>query len=159
MNTRKTLVLPERNPLTHAAHRRQAFWQITLPVLVGSLLLLLALVGVILTASGASSGEQVQRWANISLIWLILPNLVFVVLATAFFTAILYLVTRLLAVVPGYAHLVQIFFLRVNLRVRAFDVAIVRPLLKAKGLTAALRQVCKSIKKQTSQEDITYGNG
>ncbi len=142
----KQFVLPERNPVTHAAHRREVFWQITLPLLIGGLLLLAALVGVIVAAVGANVG--VSRWADVSLIWLLLPVLPLALGILAVTAAITYGVTALLGVFPGYARLVQDYFLLFERKVKELDARIVEPVLKLHAWLAGLRQAKSSLKAQ-----------
>ena len=66
---------PERNPKTHATHRREVFWQITLPLIIGILLMVAAIVAIILSATQPVT--DLERWAGVSLIWMILPSLFF----------------------------------------------------------------------------------
>ena len=75
MDEKPEFVLPERNPKTHAAHRKEVGWQITLPLIIGCLLLALLMTGVIWSAAGAN--PELRRWADISLVWTLLPALFF----------------------------------------------------------------------------------
>jgi len=150
----KQFVLPERNPVTHAAHRREVWWQITLPLLIGGLLLLAALVGVIVAAVGANEG--VSRWADISLIWLLLPVLPLALLILIVTAAITYGVTALLGIFPGYARLVQDYFLLFEGKVKALNERIVAPVLKVHAWLAGVRQARHSLQAQLhelSQDD------
>ena len=62
MDEKPQFVLPERNPKTHAAHRRDVLRQITLPLVIGSLLLVAVMALVIIAAAGANG--EVRRWVN-----------------------------------------------------------------------------------------------
>jgi hypothetical protein len=138
MNEKPQFVLPERNPQTHAAHRKDVGWQITLPLVIGCLVLVLAIAGVIWAA--ASSNPQVSRLADISLIWLILPALFFALLGLGVMIGITYLVSKLLGVLPGYARLVQDTFTNIYAKALKANNALVAPALKLKSWSAAARR-------------------
>jgi xanthine/uracil permease len=150
MDEKPQFVLPERNPQTHAAHRRDVLRQITLPLVIGSLLLVAGMALVIIAAAGASG--EVRRWADISLVWLILPALFFSLLILGLLTGITYLVSKLLGVLPGYARLVQDGYTTLTGKVMRLSDALVLPLLKLKGWAAAARKA-----RQVATQLITPG--
>ncbi len=127
----------ERNPKTHAAHRRDVFWQITLPLLTG-ILLILATVGAIIF-SALQPVTDVERWAGVSLMWLILPALFFAFLFLALLAALVYGISYLLHLIPPYALVVQLFFERVKDRVSRFLNVSVEPILRINSIWAAIR--------------------
>ena len=149
MEDKKRFVLPERNPRTHAEHRREVFWQITVPLLVGILLLLAAVAGVILGATKPVS--DVGRWADVSLVWLILPTLVFALLFLIILIGLVYGITKLLGIMPRIARQVQVYFELAREKVRQFTNIIVEPFLKAHSLSAAARQAGRSVKTQADE--------
>ncbi len=138
MNEKPPVVLPERNPKTHAAHRKEVWWQITLPLVIGCLVLVLAIAGVIWAAAG--SRPQVTRWADISLIWLILPALFFALLGLGVLVGITYLVSKLLGVLPGYARVVQNAIASVQQKALKANNVLVAPALKLKSWFAGARR-------------------
>ena len=76
-----------QKPVTHESylrHRRQSTWQIFLPIIIGSLLVLAAAVLVFLPVVGVSTGVNSSQYADTSLVWLILPVL-FLAVLIAFF--------------------------------------------------------------------------
>jgi hypothetical protein len=98
-------LLPERNLETYQKHRREIFWQITIPLLIGVLIVLVVAVGVTF-----GSAMDVSRWADISLIWLILPALLIalVLIVTAPGLCPLLLIRKL----PPFMLRLQDFFQR-----------------------------------------------
>ena len=139
MDEKPQFVLPERNPQTHAAHRRDVLRQITLPLVIGSLLLVAGMALVIIAAAGANG--EVRRWADLSLIWLILPALIFSLLILGLLFGLTYLVSKLLGILPGYARLVQDGYTGLTGKVMHLSDALVLPVLKLKGWSAAARKV------------------
>jgi len=138
MDEKPQFVLPERNPQTHAAHRRDVLRQITLPLVIGGLLLVAGMALVIIAAAGANG--EVRRWADLSLIWLILPALIFSLLILGLLFGLTYLVSKLLGILPGYARLVQDGYTGLSGKVMHLSDALVLPLLKLKGWSAAARK-------------------
>ena len=134
MENKPKFQVPERNPATHAIHRREVFWQITFQLII-ALLLILGLVGVVIFAGFQGLGE-VSRWADVSLIWLLLPALVVVLVMLMMLSGVVYLITRLLAILPGYARLAQDFFYLVQVRVKSISDKLVEPVLKLRSFKA-----------------------
>jgi hypothetical protein len=86
------------------AHRRQFAWQILVPLLVAVGLVIAAAV---LISSGA--GSLTRTWADVSIIWLILPALFFAVFFVIVLGFLIYGVARLLQVTPHYSGKAQDF--------------------------------------------------
>jgi hypothetical protein len=131
--------LPPRNPTTHARHRREVFWQITAPLL-GVLILLLVLVGLVIW-SGVQASPEVGRWADISLVWLIVPAMIGAFLFLLLLSGITFGVIKLIQVLPPYARLAQDFFLRVQARVSGAADRLVRPIVQTKSTAAGARRL------------------
>jgi hypothetical protein len=125
--------LPERNPITHAVHKREVFWQIIFPIVIGALILLTLAIG-----SWFVSYNTTSQAANISVIWLFIPLLFFTLFFTFLLAGLAYGLIRLIGILPPYAAVVQNFFILVNLRVRhALDLA-AEPVMKAASAQAML---------------------
>jgi hypothetical protein len=138
MDEKPEFVLPERNPKTHAAHRKEVWWQITLPLVIGCLLVVLAMAGVIWSAAGAN--PELRRWADISFVWLILPALFVALLGLGVVGGLTFLVSKLLGVLPSYARLAQDGIASMGQKaLKATDI-LVAPMLKLKSWRAAARR-------------------
>lgn len=120
--------------MTHAAHRREVFWQITFPLIL-ALLILLGLAGFVIYA-GFQSSAGVSRWADVSLIWLLLPAVVATLIVLVILSGLVYLVSKLLGVFPGYARLVQDYFYLVQVRTKSIADKLVEPVLKIRSYKA-----------------------
>ena len=96
----KTIIPVERvrNPDTHAKHRREVFWQIVVPLGVGILFVIALAGGLIVFEVGDAS-----LWADISLIWLIMPVLLMALIPLALLLAMIYLLVIILRDLPPYA--------------------------------------------------------
>lgn len=127
-------ILRPRNPLTAIRHRREVFWQITLPMVVFVVVLLLLAV-----AAVGLSAPQASVWADISLIFLIIPVMFFALIVMLIFAASIYLSVRLLQVLPYYFFRAQNGFFRLNLQIGRLTNQLVEPILRIHAGNAALR--------------------
>jgi hypothetical protein len=126
--------LPERNPVTHRSHRKQVFWQITVPLIIG-VVILLALG--FLTA-WRTAPEPVRRWADVSLIWLILPMLVMLLLGTVIVGALAFVVIKIIQKLPAAMLRVQSAIASVGAAVRKLGDKLAGPFIRIRSLLAAL---------------------
>lgn len=133
---KESLLLQERNPKTEAAHQKQVFWQVTIPLILGIVLILV--LAVLTTLAGTGT---VHLLGDIALIWLILPLLLILVIFIAIFGGLAYLIIRLNQALPRLAlkahHLIK--GLQATLT-RAADGA-VRPVIKVEGWRATLKAI------------------
>ena len=106
-------VLPERNPKTHKAHNLEVFYQITLPMVFGVVTALL--LAVLATQATAST---VSTWADISLIMMIIPTMIVSLLFLILTAGTIYLMIKLLPLIPPYARFAQDWFAYISFRVR-----------------------------------------
>ena len=139
MDASNRFPLPKRNPRTHARHRREVFWQITVPLLLGVLLLVAALVVIIFSATQPVT--DLGRWAGVSLIWLIMPSLFIALIALVILVGFIYLISLLLHLVPRYALILQLYFEQVKGKVSQLSNRVIEPLVKASSIWAVLRRV------------------
>jgi len=136
MEAPNKLILPERNPVTHARHRREVFWQIIIPMMLGILLVLVAVTIVILSATHAAT--NLSRWADVSLIWLILPSLLIAFIFLTILIAFTYLISIVLKKTPPYAHLIQQYFETGKNKVSFYSNKITDPIVKTRSVWAVL---------------------
>ena len=136
---------PIRNPKTHAEHRREVFWQITFPLLLG-ILLILAAVGVIVYLT-VQPVTDVGRWADVSLIWLILPSLFLALILLVILIGFIVLVSYLLRLIPPYALMVQLYIEQFKGKLSQIFNLSVEPILKIQTLWAAMRHAARLGKK------------
>lgn len=123
------------NPVTQRLHREDVFWQITLPLVVG---ISAGIILAVLTVVGSQrSAETVSRWADISLIWLILPGMFGALVLMALFGSLAYLVLRLIGVLPGYTRQAQDLFLAASFESRLLSDRLVRPILRLNEMWAS----------------------
>jgi hypothetical protein len=122
-----------RNPKTHERYRRQVWLQIFLPL--GLLLLLLAVVSVFLWPR---SPLAASAYADTALVFLILPVMLFGVIALAVVVAAIYLLVMLLRRIPEPAYQVQLALDRVKRKVSQGADLAARPFVRLSAIRAAL---------------------
>ncbi len=137
MDSQKRSTSPERNPKTHAAHKREVFWQITAPLVTG-ILVLLAAVGAIVYST-IQPVTDVGRWASVSLIWLIVPALFFALLILAVVAGLVFAVSYLMGKIPHAALVVQLFFEQIKGKAGQVLNLSAEPILRINAIWAAIR--------------------
>lgn len=99
-----------------ARHRKQMLWQVWAP-LIASIVIFLALA--ILSVVGAVQGSpQVERWGNLSAVWVIMPVLFSGLLLLVIVAGLAYGVHKLLQKMPEWLLKAQLFMLRLALTIR-----------------------------------------
>ena len=134
--------LPERNPATYQQHRKEVFWQITLPMLI-VVILILGMTGI---AVSATAGQQSQ-WANISIIWLAIPSLFFGLVFFIILAGLIYLVTRLLGVLPPYARLAQDWLVGLRYKVGEVSDQAVEPILRVEQTRVSMHTLIQHMRR------------
>jgi hypothetical protein len=136
----KSPIAKERNPLSQQNHRKQVFWQITVP--------LIAIVAVILAVAVLAATGSVQStslWANISLIWLIIPVMVIALILMVMLAGLVYAVVWLVRILPVYSMQVQNFMIAITSQVEKLGNAIVEPILRVNAFLASLQALRRSL--------------
>jgi hypothetical protein len=149
MDTQNRPLHIERNPITHAAHKREVFWQITLPLLLG-ILLILAAVGAIIF-SVIQPVTDVERWADVSLIWLILPSLFFALLLLAILAGLVFAVSYVFRIIPRYTLVIQLYFVQAKSKIGQLLNMSTEPFLRINSLWAAIRYASERGRKPTQE--------
>jgi fatty acid desaturase len=109
------LPFPQEHP-SYQAHRRQMWTQILLPLLM-TVLLFLAVIILTSIATFRDNGE-VGRWAAISTIWLVIPILFAGLIFLALLAGMIYLLARLIGLIPPYSYQAQRFVYRIEGQVK-----------------------------------------
>lgn len=135
----------ERNPVTHQAHRREVFWQITFPIILGvSLILGLSVWTIVYAAQGGSTTHA----AGTSLIFLIIPTMIMGLILLVSLAGFAYAVIWLNQNLPPYAKQVQDIFDLVKERVRYYADQLVEPVLRWRSTQAKIGALVRITKKQ-----------
>jgi hypothetical protein len=129
---------------SYLLHRRQRNAQIILPVVLSAL----GFAGLIVLVSlGAfQSGGDVGRWAAVSTIWIILPMMIAGLILLAVLIVLIFLLARMLAILPYYTGMAQDAVHRVGGYImRGADLA-VKPILVVNGWLETVKAFLGRIK-------------
>ena len=127
----------ERNPVTHQRHRREVFWQITVPLLVVILLLLALAILVVFQATAV----QKSVWADISLMWLIVPALFMAIILMIIFGASAYLCILLIGELPIYFRQAHVWLEYIGYQIAQISDKAVAPVLRIQSFNASMSQL------------------
>ena len=117
--------------------------QILLPILLTAVIFI-AMIVLTSVATFRDHGD-VARWAAISTIWLVLPLLLVGLMVIAISFGLVYLLARLIGLLPPYSHLAQRYIDRAGGYVKRGAEFVVRPVLFADMLKS---QIQKSLKRE-----------
>jgi hypothetical protein len=101
----------------------------------------LILVAAVFT--GRSNTGQVRLWADISIIWLLIPLMLLGVFVFILLAGLIYLLSRLLKATPKHASRIQKFFWQVNQEARRATNLIIKPVMMLKRVAALLKSIFK----------------
>lgn len=136
--------IPQPVHESYLKHRKQVVWQVILPVVLTSLLIV-ALIMLINIAT-FNQGGDVERWAAISTIWIVIPIMVGMLIFLALMVGLVYLMKKLLGVTPTYTGMAQDYVhIGASYVRRALD-AIVEPVLKLNGILASINAFFEKMK-------------
>jgi hypothetical protein len=143
MDNRKPDYKNERNALTHRRHRHEVLWQITLPLGICSLVLLAFSVLTIFMEPAETS-----RWADISLIWLIIPAMLVTLLMFVMLAASIYGLIQLILILPYYSLRLLNGLILVGVYVHDLGNRAVEPILRVKSMNASLKTLGRQISRK-----------
>jgi len=138
--TRSVEAKRERNPLAHARHRKEALWQISVPLVLGSLALL-----VFAGLSFTLGGGETSRWADISIIWLITPVMLVTLFTFVTLAASIYATVKLIQVLPRYSLRLLNGLILIGRYVHQAEDRAVEPVLRLKSFEASARALGRQI--------------
>ena len=125
----------KRNSRTEAAHKREVFWQITFPLIVGGVLALtLAVIAVI----SATSGGSVKQAADAALICLIIPLMFFILIFGVITGAMAFGLVKANEELPFVFKQAQAVLEQVRYQVNLGSDKAVEPILKIRSFFASI---------------------
>ena len=128
--------IPQPVHESYLKHRKQVAWQVILPVVLTSLLIVALIV--LVNIATFNQGGDVGRWAAISTIWIVIPIMFGLLIFLALLVGLVYLMKKLLNVTPTYTGMAQDYVhIGAGYIRRAAD-AIVKPVLQLNGILAGI---------------------
>lgn len=141
---------PIPNHLSFQRHRKQMWTQILLPIFIAALIF----AGVIIITSLATFRDQgeVSRWAAISTIWLILPVMVAGLIFLILLVGMIYLLARIMKLIPPYSSQAQRFVYRIESAVKRFAELFKKPKLALQEIARLVRTYVDNVRKTNSSK-------
>ena len=94
---------------------------------------------------------DVSRWADVSLIWILLPSLFFALILLALTVGLVIAISLLLKAIPRYAYIIQLFFEKGKNKVSQLTRMMVEPILRINSLWAAARRASRLGRRQAQE--------
>jgi hypothetical protein len=123
-------------------HKKQRFWQILAPILVGGLATLGAAAWMV---RAVVVGNSVSQYADTSLIWLILPVMMFGILFGLLLLGLIYAVAQLLHILPQYTFLVQQYAALIEAKLKLWTKKAMDPVITVESIKAAAGAFFKNL--------------
>jgi len=111
-------------------------WQIILPIVLTSLLFVALIV--LINIATFNQGGDVDRWAAISTIWIVVPIMIGLLILIALLGGLVYLMKRLLNITPTYTGLAQDYVYIAEGYIKRALEAIVQPVIQLNGILASI---------------------
>lgn len=119
-------------------HQQQRFWQILTPVVLGGLITLGAAVLMVLALTETVTGINLSQAADTSLIWLILPVMMFGIVFTAILIGLIYAAAKALKILPHYTYLGQHYADLIATKIKFFAGKIAAPIITTDSIGAGV---------------------
>jgi hypothetical protein len=145
MNTERVFVTPSQLTAVRD-HRRQTFWQILFPVILAGVIVIAVTVFMIVSSSNPSSMLD-TRWANISLIWLLIPSIALSLIPLALLGGLVFLMVKALNGLPKLGARAQYYAVSASQITRNISDKISSPVIGVKGIWAGLHNLVNQIRK------------
>jgi hypothetical protein len=130
---------PQPDHESYLKHRSEYRWKILAPVIAASVLCVLC--SALVYAATFGYGGDVTLWAEISEIYLAIPAIIFLVIAFAFVGGMVFLMTKLLSVLPRYTFMAQDFSHRITAYVRRGADYAAKPVIFLDSIGASIDRI------------------
>jgi hypothetical protein len=131
--------LPKPVHESYLKHRKDTAWKIIFPVVLSSVLCLGLIV--LINIATFRGGGDVQRWADISTMWIAIPVMVLLLVVFAVLGGIVYLLAKLLNIAPPYTAMAQEFFYKIEGYARRGADAAAQPFIFIDSLGASINRI------------------
>jgi len=136
--------IPQPVHESYLKHRKQVVWQVILPVVLTSLLIVALIV--LVNIATFNQGGDVARWAAISTMWIVIPIMIGMLIFLAILVGLVYLMKKLLDLTPNYTSLAQDYVYKAEGYIKRMSEALVKPVLQLNGILASLIAFFEKIK-------------
>lgn len=130
--------LPQPIHASYLKHRKDFTWKILFPVILSSVLC----IGLIVLINIATfrGGGDVGRWAAISTMWIAIPTMIGMLIVLALIGGIVYLLAKLLRLLPPYTAMVQDFFYKIESYAKRAADAAAKPVISINAVAASINR-------------------
>jgi hypothetical protein len=132
-------------------YRHQRFWQIILPIVLFSLLIVVAGGFTII-----ADGELNRLWADVSIIWLVAPLLFLAIIFLAILIGMIYLLYMLTKGTPRITRKIQNIFTRIEQETCRVSNSAVKPVVWIHQFQSGLKSLIRIIR-PIKKEGKNYG--
>lgn len=131
----------QRSLKNNPSSRKRSFWQIWFPLVFSILVVLaIAVLIVIFSVQDIQANFNV-KWANISMVYLIIPTMFTAFIFLAAIVALIYGISKVLNLLPIYSKQVKIFIFRASSTIHKGANKSVQPFLVIHSWIASLRTI------------------
>jgi hypothetical protein len=120
---------------SYQAHRRGLIWQILIPIVIA---LLFVIATSVLVATGEN--ETASLWADISMIWLLIPLLFFSSIFLIILAGIIYGMAMLLKATPIYTQKLYKLIRLLTQKIETVADEIAKPIFFVEGISASIKR-------------------
>jgi hypothetical protein len=140
--------------LSHASesikqHKRQRFWQIILPIGFFSLILIAGIVLIIIF--GFNDDISIRQISDTAAIWLIAPTMLFALIAVLILGGIIYLVAKLIGILPTYTGMAQHYVGLIPIYAKKWSDKVVSPILTIESTNTRIRTFWSFLLRRSSK--------
>lgn len=145
----------ERNLVTRQRHRHEVMLQITLPLVIGIIILGVFSILVVLGENSA-----IRRWADISMIWLIVPVMFFTFLGMLLLAGSVYMTVYLIIELPFLSFRFLMKLRQLQAVIRNISDRLVEPFLRIEGYKASTNAAFRGLRdiRNKPQDQQSTGN-
>lgn len=131
----KKTIPPSHKTASFQAHRRDFIWKILVPIVIALLVVIATSVFVATGNSGTAS-----LWADISMIWLLIPLLFFSFIFLLILAGIIYGMAMLLKVTPIYTQKLYKLIRLLTQKIDTISDEIAKPIFFVEGISASIKR-------------------
>ena len=124
---------------SYLKHRKDRVWKIIVPVILSAVLC----IGLIVLVNIATfqGGGDVARWAAISTMWIAIPTMLGMLVFLVIIGGLVYLMAKLLNILPTYTGKTQDIFYKIEGYARRFADSAAKPIIFIDSIGAGINRI------------------
>ena len=130
---------------SYRRHRRQTIWQIWVPTGIFCLIILAMAVGIVIIALPGGTSLAIAGWSYVSQALLVAPFIFVAIIILLMTAGSVFLMAKLLQVLPAYTQLAQAYAHLASVIVRVWADRIASPMIKVHGAWAGWQTLRRRI--------------